>query len=131
MPLVTGSPSAVMCTGEAVARAHPGAAGLGERLVLFFPPVDLELFRAGPGGAVAGARASWGWAPDELVVGTVGNLTPMKDHATLVRAAAALHRKHPSTRFAILGSSYEHRRGVRGRAVLERERSWACSPTAT
>jgi glycosyltransferase involved in cell wall biosynthesis len=35
----------------------------------------------------------------------------MKDHATLVRAAGTLHRMHPSTRFVILGSSYEHRPG--------------------
>ena len=110
MPLVTRLAGAVMCTGEAVARAHPGAAGLGERLVLFFPPVDLELFRADP-AVRSRARSELGLGPDEPVVGTVGNLTPMKDHDTLVRAAAALHRMHPGTRFVILGSSYEHRSG--------------------
>ena len=110
MPLVTRLAGAVMCTGEAVARAHPGAAGLGERLVLFFPPVDLELFRGDP-AVRSRARGELGLGPDEPVVGTVGNLTPMKDHDTLVRAAAELHRMHPRTRFVILGSSYEHRSG--------------------
>jgi glycosyltransferase involved in cell wall biosynthesis len=110
MPLVTGLAGAVMCTGETVARAHPGAVDLGERLVLFFPPVDLELFRPDPAVRLR-ARDELGLGADEPVVGTVGNLTPMKDHATLVRAAAVLHRKHPQTRFAILGSSYEHRAG--------------------
>jgi glycosyltransferase involved in cell wall biosynthesis len=110
MPLVTRLADAVMCTGEAVARAHPGAIGLGERLVLFFPPVDLELFRADP-AVRSRARSELGLGPDEFVLGTVGNLTPMKDHDTLVRAAAALHRMHPGTRFVILGSSYEHRGG--------------------
>ena len=57
------------------------------------------------------ARGELGLGPDEPVLGTVGNLTPMKDHDTLVRAAAALHRMHPGTRFVILGSSYEHRGG--------------------
>jgi glycosyltransferase involved in cell wall biosynthesis len=110
MPLVTRLAGAVMCTGEAVARAHPGAIGLGERLVLFFPPVDVELFRPDP-DVRSRARSELGLGPDEPVVGTVGNLTPMKDHATLVRAAAVLHRTHPRTRFVILGSSYEHRSG--------------------
>jgi glycosyltransferase involved in cell wall biosynthesis len=110
MPLVTRLAGAVMCTGETVARAHPGAVGLGERLVLFFPPVDVELFRPDP-AVRSRARNELGLSPDEPVVGTVGNLTPMKDHATLVRAAAVLHRIHPRARFAILGSSYEHRRG--------------------
>jgi glycosyltransferase involved in cell wall biosynthesis len=110
MPLVTRLAGAVMSTGEAVARAHPGATGLGERLVLFFPPVDLELFRPDP-AVRSRVRSELGLGPDEPVVGTVGNLTPMKDHDTLVRAAAAVHRMHPGTRFVILGSSYEHRSG--------------------
>ncbi len=110
MPLVTRLADAVMCTGERVARAHPGAVGLGERLVLFFPPVDVDLFRPDP-AMRSRARSELGLSNGEPVVGTVGNLTPMKDHATLVRAAGALHRTHPSTRFAILGANYEHRRG--------------------
>jgi glycosyltransferase involved in cell wall biosynthesis len=110
MPLVTRLAGAVMCTGDTVARAHPGAMGLGERLVLFFPPVDLELFRADP-AVRSRSRSELGLGPDDAVVGTVGNLTPMKDHATLVRAAAVLQRMHPRTRFVILGSSYEHRGG--------------------
>jgi glycosyltransferase involved in cell wall biosynthesis len=110
MPMVTRLGDAVMCTGEMVAAAHPGAMGLGERLVLFFPPVDVGLFRPDP-AVRSRARSELGLGPDEPVVGTVGNLTPMKDHTTLVRAAGALHRMHPDTRFAILGSSYEHRPG--------------------
>jgi glycosyltransferase involved in cell wall biosynthesis len=120
MPLVTRLSGAVMCTGRAVARAHPGATGLGERLVLFYPPVDVEQFRPDP-EVRSRARSELGLDADEPVVGTVGNLTPMKDHRTLVRAAAALHRIHPRTRFVILGSSYEHRHTYADEVVREGE----------
>jgi glycosyltransferase involved in cell wall biosynthesis len=94
--------------------------GLGERLVLFFPPVDVELFRPDP-AVRSRARSELGLGPDEPVVGTVGNLTPMKDHATLVRAAAVLRKMHPRTRFIILGSSYEHRPGYAGEVLQAAE----------
>src|SRR3954454_20742337 len=120
MPLVTRLSGAVMCTGAAVASAHPGAAGLGERLVLFFPPVDVELFRPDP-HLRSRARAELGLEVEEPVIGTVGNLTPMKDHATLVRAAAVVHRIHPHARFVILGSSYQHRHGYEDGLMREAE----------
>jgi glycosyltransferase involved in cell wall biosynthesis len=110
MPLVTRLAGAVMCTGATVARAHPGAEDLGERLVLFFPPVDLELFRPDPAVRLR-ARGELGLSPDGPVVGTVGNLSPMKDHGNLVRAAAILQQTHPGTRFVILGSGHGHRLG--------------------
>jgi glycosyltransferase involved in cell wall biosynthesis len=110
MPLVTRLADAVMCTGATVARAHPGAEGLGERLVLFFPPVDLELFRPDP-AVRSRARDELGLDADGPVVGTVGNLSPMKDHPNLVRAAAIVKREQPDTRFVILGSGHGHRHG--------------------
>ena len=42
------------------------------------------------------------------MVGNVNNLNPMKGHDTFVRAAGALVRQHPGTRFVILGAQYEH-----------------------
>jgi glycosyltransferase involved in cell wall biosynthesis len=48
--------------------------------------VDTERF-APPGEKERGAcRAALGFAPDAFVLGTVGNLTPVKDHATLLQA---------------------------------------------
>jgi hypothetical protein len=40
MPLVLRVSDMVMTTGRAVADVHPGAAGLGERLRRFYPPVE-------------------------------------------------------------------------------------------
>src|SRR6266851_21923 len=45
MPLVSRWADVLMSTGMVVARAHPGALKFGDRLVLFYPPVDIGLFK--------------------------------------------------------------------------------------
>lgn len=107
MPIVTVLSDAIMTTGRGVAAAHPGALGFGERLFHFFPPVDTSQFRPDPARRAA-ARAEFGFTPDDLVIGNVGNLNLQKGHRTFIRAAAALRRSHPTARFAILGASYDH-----------------------
>jgi len=109
MPIVLRLTDVLMTTGMAVARAHPGATSLKDRLFSFFPPVDLNRFKADPEVRVA-ARTELGIGPDELVVGTVGNINPQKDHFTFVDAAAALKRKFPAVRFVILGAALPNRR---------------------
>jgi glycosyltransferase involved in cell wall biosynthesis len=52
--------------------------------------VDLSRFPGEDAGARAALRAEWGIPEDAFVIGTVGRLSPEKDHALLVRAAAAL-----------------------------------------
>jgi glycosyltransferase involved in cell wall biosynthesis len=106
MPLVVRLSDAVMTTGQAVARVHPGAAGLGERLLPFFPPVDPTAFDVGAIDREA-ARTSFGFDPDDLVVGTVGNLNPMKGHEFLLEAAASARRVHPRLKTLIVGAPHE------------------------
>jgi glycosyltransferase involved in cell wall biosynthesis len=50
------------------------------------------------------ARAALGLPQDVPVVGTVGNLTPKKDHQTLVTAFAAVRRQVPEARLCVIGS---------------------------
>ncbi|MFI6849224.1 glycosyltransferase [Kitasatospora sp. NBC_00085] len=59
-----------------------------------------------PGGpaARAAARTELGLPKDAFVVGTVGNLTPKKDQATLLAAHAALRRRHPQARLVLVGA---------------------------
>lgn len=106
MPLVVRLSDVVMTTGQAVARVHPGAAGLGERLLPFFPPVDPPTFDAGAIDREA-ARASFGFDREDLVVGTVGNLNPMKGHEFLLQAAALARRVHPRLKTLIVGAPHE------------------------
>ena len=49
------------------------------------------------------ARATLGIAEDAPVVGTVGNLTAKKDHATLLAAAAVLRSSVPGLRVVVVG----------------------------
>jgi glycosyltransferase involved in cell wall biosynthesis len=106
MPLVVRLSDAVMTTGQAVARVHPGAAGLGERLLPFFPPVDPTAFDVRAIDRES-ARASFGFDRDDLVVGTVGNLNPQKGHEFLLQAAALARKVHPRLKTLIVGAPHE------------------------
>ena len=104
MPLVVRLADVVMTTGQEVGRLHPGATGLGERLVPYLPPVDVERYAPSKEVKLA-ARAELGFASDDVVVGSVNNFNPMKGHLTFIRAAAALRRRWRTVRFALLGAS--------------------------
>lgn len=105
MPLVTRWGDVILATGKGVARVHPGTASVGERLRIFYPPVDTELFRPDLAQRIR-ARQILGLAPDDVVIGNVSNINPQKGHATFIRAADRLRRQHPNARFVILGAQY-------------------------
>ena len=79
-----GRNAAVIAVSEAVARSVGGARPQPEVVV---HGVEAAM---GPPGDPAEARARLGLPGDGPVVGTVGNFTAKKDHATLVRALALL-----------------------------------------
>jgi len=108
-PIVLRLADIVMSTGESVASAHLGDAQLGERLVLFFPPVDVDGAFAPNAERRQAARAEVGLSEEALVVGNIANLTPMKGHMTFIRAAAELGTTHPDIRFLVLGAEYDYR----------------------
>jgi glycosyltransferase involved in cell wall biosynthesis len=105
MPLVLRVADMVMTTGRAVADVHPGAAGLGERLGWFYPPVEPEVFSAEHGDRDT-ARAELGFAPEDLVLVGVGNLNPQKGHEYLLRAAALARRTRPAIKVLVAGAPH-------------------------
>jgi glycosyltransferase involved in cell wall biosynthesis len=114
MPLVLRLADVLMSTGATVAHAHPGAEGFGDRLYVFFPPVDTEAFT--PGSIDRGAaRASFGLKDGDVVLGTVGNLNPQKGHEYLLRCAALTRRVRNDVRVLLVGASHETHRAYERR----------------
>jgi hypothetical protein len=99
MPLVLRLADMVMTTGRAVADVHPGAAGLGERLVPFYPPVEPEVFSPEHGDRDT-ARAEFGFAPEDPVLVTVGTSIRRRGTSTCcapLRAPGAPDRRSRSS----------------------------------
>ena len=105
MPLVIRLADVVMTTGRAVADVHPGAAGLGERLRPFYPPVEPEVFAPAKGDRET-ARVEFGFGRDDLVLVSVGNLNPQKGHEDLIRAAALARRMRPELKVLVAGARH-------------------------
>lgn len=107
-PLIACYADVVMTTGQTLAAAYPGIRGFGERLIPFLPPVDAAVFRP-DADQKAAARRELRLPLEGLVIGTVGNINPDKDHSNFIRAAAALKSRAPAVRFVILGAAYKER----------------------
>jgi glycosyltransferase involved in cell wall biosynthesis len=117
MPLVTRLADVIMSTGRAVARVHPGAEKVGDRLHVFFPPADSVTF--GPGVIDRGAaRAEFGLTPDDCVLGSVGNLNPQKGYEYLVPAVAAARRARANVKVLVVGASHDTHRAYERRLRL-------------
>jgi glycosyltransferase involved in cell wall biosynthesis len=106
MLFVRGLADVVMSTGRWVALSHPGGATLKDRLVTYFPPVDVDLFRPRPGERSA-VRSEWGIRPESRVVGCVANLNPQKGTTDLVRAFTLVRSRLPDARLVLVGSEYQ------------------------
>ncbi|MFB7475986.1 glycosyltransferase [Kitasatospora sp. NPDC056184] len=95
---------AVIAVSHAVARSiPPGRRRPGEWVTVVHHGPDLAGAPEGP-AARAAARAELGLPEHAFVVGTVGNLTPKKDQATLLAAHAALLGRRPDARLLLVGA---------------------------
>lgn len=88
----------VLCVSERVAIEVGKVLEDRERIRVVYNGFDPELFA--PGLEMSGAS----------VVLSVGNLTPIKGHETVLRAVAALRRRHPGLRYEIIGEGPERGR---------------------
>ena len=105
MAFVRELADAVMSTGRSVAASHPGIRAVKDRLVIFFPPVDVEVFR--PDSEMRQAvRADWGVSDESPVVGCVANINPQKGTLDLVRAFTLVRKKLPNARLVLVGAEY-------------------------
>lgn len=97
----------IMSTGLKVAYMHPFAKYFDDnkKLFLFFPPVDTKLFAPNEDIRLK-SRSDFGLKDEQLLVATVGNLTPQKGHENFIRAAAEYVKMNPdkNVRFMIFGN---------------------------
>lgn len=85
--------------GERYAVAHGFPA---DRIVVIPNGIDTQYFRFDFEGRQR-VRAAWGLTDDEVVIGLVARLDPMKDHSTFLDAASRALRKRHDLRFVCIG----------------------------
>lgn len=78
-----------------------------ERLVVIPNFVDDAAFAPLTTSRREALRSRAGLAAGDLAIGMVANLYPVKDHATLVRAAARVLARFPRVRFVLVGEGQE------------------------
>lgn len=112
-------------------------AGLDAAVARGFPPGRLSLVRNGidtrrffPDRALgAPLRRGWGVGPEDVLIGLVGRLDPMKGHPEFLRAAALLRAAKPGARFVCVGEGPAgYRRTLTGLATdlgLDAVLTWA------
>ena len=71
--------------------------------------VDISLVDAGRHSR-GGMRRAFGFGPDDVVLGTVSRLAPVKGHADLLHAMASVLARRPSARLLIVGDGPERPR---------------------
>lgn len=83
-------------------RAHHEAHGFARKAAVVPNGFDPAKFAPDASGGRA-LRDEWGIPPDALVVGIVGRISPVKDHATFLRAAALLSARIPKVYYVCVG----------------------------
>lgn len=66
----------------------------GDRIEVVENGIDVQHFRPRPDSGLE-LRSSWGIAEDELVLGIVGHIRPVKGHAQLLRALSLVDLRQP------------------------------------
>ena len=109
----------VIANSEAGRSAYIAAGVPASRIAVVPNGIDGERFRADPEARKA-ARARWGVADEEFVVGKVARFDPVKDHGTFARAAARVLELVPHARFVCAGDGEKHVRDRVWRVAADR-----------
>jgi glycosyltransferase involved in cell wall biosynthesis len=96
----------IMCVADAMTdKAVAAGVAPREKFVTVYSGMDVEPYLHGRHDRAA-VRESFGIAPDELVVGVVARISPLKGHEFIIRAAPQILAKHPAMRLLFVGEGH-------------------------
>ncbi len=95
-------PQRIVCNTGAALPVHARWGYAAERFVVLPNGFDTQAFAPDP-AARQSLRRAWGVSDDEVVVGMVGRLHPIKGHSTFIEAASLLAARMPNARFLMVG----------------------------
>lgn len=114
LPLVLRWASQIAIAAEAVGGYYfRDLSAPNGKVQTLYAPVDTNRFAPGNDGWAV--RSEIGIAPDAVVIGAVGNLSPGKGHEFFIQAAAAILHRCPNVRFLIVGSPLANRKSYEER----------------
>jgi len=99
---LSGMPAAVITNSDAGRSAHEKIGYRPKRWITIPNGFDTDLFRP-DSQARSAVRAGLKISEDAFVIGIIGRLDPMKDHATFFQAAGSFLSDHPGTHFILAG----------------------------
>jgi glycosyltransferase involved in cell wall biosynthesis len=90
----------IICVGEAMKeKALAAKLGRPEDIDVVYSGIEIDQFSDGP----STIRAMHAFAVDDVVIGTVSRLAPLKGHADLLEAVKPLQEKDPKVRLLLVG----------------------------
>ncbi len=93
---------AVLCNGHAVREHVIGARRLSQPVSVIPNGVDADYFHPMPALGTS-ERRRLGFGDEHVVVGTIGNIRPVKNVPLLLRAVSRVAAVHPSVRLLVVG----------------------------
>lgn len=105
--LVSSLADVVFTVSNELREFHAAQAGVRpERIRVLWNGVDTKKFDRNPSRRLQ-MRSELGIGSEDFVVGAVGRIVPIKDYATLIRAAAAVAEAHPNLKLVLVGDGPE------------------------
>ena len=95
-----------MCVADAMTdKAVAAGVAPREKFVTVYSGMDVEPYLHGDHDRSA-VRGSLGIGPDELVIGVIARISPLKGHEFIIRAAPQIMAKHPNIRLLFVGEGH-------------------------
>ena len=97
------TPDLIIANSSAGAAHSVGNGFAHDRIVVIPNGIDTDRFKPDPGRRAA-QRSAWGLRGNQIAVGLVARLDPMKGHKIFLKAAQLAGSKNPEMRFFCVGS---------------------------